>query len=63
MRSTFLQANEEIHINSIEFRSAVNLGYFKDPFVQFFAKRPIRRSPIINRGIHRYIRYGGKKEV
>ncbi|KAI7860527.1 leucine carboxyl methyltransferase 2-like protein [Circinella umbellata] len=30
--------------------SAVNLGYFKDPFVQFFVKRPIRRSPIINRG-------------
>ncbi|KAI8148337.1 leucine carboxyl methyltransferase 2-like protein [Fennellomyces sp. T-0311] len=30
--------------------SAVQLGYFQDPFVQYFVRRPIRRSPIINRG-------------
>ncbi|KAL1935866.1 hypothetical protein VTP01DRAFT_5006 [Rhizomucor pusillus] len=30
--------------------SAVQLGYMQDPFVQYFVKRPVRRSPIINRG-------------
>ncbi|CAO3639561.1 unnamed protein product [Mucor hiemalis] len=30
--------------------SAASLGYLKDPFVQYFVKRPVRRSPIINRG-------------
>ncbi|KAI8985787.1 S-adenosyl-L-methionine-dependent methyltransferase [Pilobolus umbonatus] len=30
--------------------SAVTQGYFKDPFVHLFVRRPIRRSPIINRG-------------
>ncbi|CAO0795251.1 unnamed protein product [Mucor circinelloides] len=30
--------------------SAVNLGYFQDPFVKLFVKKPTRRSPIINRG-------------
>ncbi|KAI8646395.1 leucine carboxyl methyltransferase 2-like protein [Parasitella parasitica] len=30
--------------------SAANLGYFHDPFVKLFVKKPTRRSPIINRG-------------
>ncbi|KAI8053152.1 S-adenosyl-L-methionine-dependent methyltransferase [Gilbertella persicaria] len=30
--------------------SAASLNYIQDPFVQFFVKKPIRRSPIINRG-------------
>ncbi|KAI8088861.1 S-adenosyl-L-methionine-dependent methyltransferase [Halteromyces radiatus] len=30
--------------------SAVRLGYFQDPFVQYFVKRPTKRMPIINRG-------------
>ncbi|ORZ25893.1 S-adenosyl-L-methionine-dependent methyltransferase [Absidia repens] len=30
--------------------SAVQLGYFDDPFVKYFVKRPTRRMPIINRG-------------
>ncbi|KAI8336809.1 leucine carboxyl methyltransferase [Chlamydoabsidia padenii] len=32
--------------------SAMQLGYFEDPFVKYFVKRPIRRMPIINRGSH-----------
>ncbi|EFA83733.1 hypothetical protein PPL_02800 [Heterostelium album PN500] len=30
--------------------SAVNIGYYKDEFVQYFVKTPIRRPPLINRG-------------
>lgn len=32
--------------------SASALGYFHDPFVQFFVKSPSRRMPIINRGYY-----------
>lgn len=32
--------------------SASALGYFRDPFVQFFVKSPSRRMPIINRGYY-----------
>lgn len=32
--------------------SASVLGYFRDPFVQFFVKSPSRRMPIINRGYY-----------
>lgn len=32
--------------------SASTLGYFRDPFVQFFVKSPSRRMPIINRGYY-----------
>ncbi|GLE02354.1 hypothetical protein PINS_up011192 [Pythium insidiosum] len=32
--------------------SAASLGYFEDPFVQFFVKSPSRRMPIINRGYY-----------
>jgi O-methyltransferase involved in polyketide biosynthesis len=32
--------------------SASQLGYFSDPFVQFFVKAPSRRMPIINRGYY-----------
>lgn len=32
--------------------SASALGYFRDPFVQFFVKAPSRRMPIINRGYY-----------
>lgn len=32
--------------------SASSLGYFRDPFVQFFVKSPSRRMPIINRGYY-----------
>ena len=31
-------------------RSCVNAGYFSDPFVKHFVRRPARRSPVINRG-------------
>ncbi|KAL0083940.1 S-adenosyl-L-methionine-dependent methyltransferase [Phycomyces blakesleeanus] len=30
--------------------SAAQLGYLVDPFVHLFVRRPVRRSPIINRG-------------
>ncbi|GAA5813458.1 hypothetical protein MFLAVUS_006936 [Mucor flavus] len=53
--------NEEIETNediirgtnddaTISRASAVSLGYFQDPFVHLFVKKPVRRSPIINRG-------------
>lgn len=32
--------------------SASALGYFEDPFVQYFVKSPSRRMPIINRGYY-----------
>ncbi|TYZ61302.1 hypothetical protein PybrP1_010526 [[Pythium] brassicae (nom. inval.)] len=32
--------------------SASSLGYYHDPFVQFFVKFPSRRMPIINRGYY-----------
>lgn len=32
--------------------SASQLGYYADPFVQFFVKAPSRRMPIINRGYY-----------
>ncbi|CAI5735637.1 unnamed protein product [Peronospora destructor] len=32
--------------------SASHLGYYKDPYVQFFVKIPSRRMPIINRGYY-----------
>ncbi|OWZ22234.1 Leucine carboxyl methyltransferase [Phytophthora megakarya] len=32
--------------------SASKLGYYTDPFVQFFVKAPSRRMPIINRGYY-----------
>ena len=31
-------------------RSAVKAGYLKDDYVQYFAKKKVKRSPIINRG-------------
>ncbi|KAI0500265.1 hypothetical protein KFK09_018475 [Dendrobium nobile] len=31
-------------------RSCVKKGYMKDEYVHFFVRRPVRRSPIINRG-------------
>jgi len=31
-------------------RSAVNLGYMKDPFVHHFVRKPTKRPPLINRG-------------
>ncbi|KAG0738754.1 hypothetical protein G6F57_007173 [Rhizopus arrhizus] len=35
---------------TISRQSAAALQYLQDPFVRYFVKRPIRRSPIINRG-------------
>lgn len=32
--------------------SCVKLGYFKDNFIQYFVRRPSRRSPLINRGYY-----------
>ncbi|KAL2609265.1 hypothetical protein R1flu_027838 [Riccia fluitans] len=32
--------------------SCVNRGYIEDKFVRFFVRRPVRRSPIINRGYY-----------
>lgn len=32
--------------------SASSLGYYKDPYVQYFVKSPSRRMPIINRGYY-----------
>lgn len=32
--------------------SASLLGYFRDPYVQFFVRAPSRRMPIINRGYY-----------
>ncbi|KAH9530493.1 hypothetical protein CY35_20G005600 [Sphagnum magellanicum] len=34
--------------------SCVKKGYISDEFVQFFVRRPIKRSPIINRGMTSY---------
>eukprot|EP00891_Asterochloris_glomerata_P002981 jgi/Astpho2/2981/fgenesh1_pm.00051_%23_4_t len=30
--------------------SCIKLGYYADPFLQYFVRRAVRRSPIINRG-------------
>ncbi|EGG24460.1 leucine carboxyl methyltransferase [Cavenderia fasciculata] len=30
--------------------SAVKIGYWKDDFIQYFVKSPVRRAPLINRG-------------
>ncbi|KAK9910993.1 hypothetical protein M0R45_034923 [Rubus argutus] len=30
--------------------SCVKKGYMKDDYVHFFVRRPVRRSPIVNRG-------------
>ncbi|XP_077236833.1 leucine carboxyl methyltransferase [Tasmannia lanceolata] len=32
--------------------SCINKGYMKDNYIQFFVRRPVRRSPIINRGYY-----------
>ncbi|CAN6479567.1 unnamed protein product [Victoria cruziana] len=32
--------------------SCVKKGYMKDSYIQFFVRRPVRRSPIINRGYY-----------
>lgn len=32
--------------------SAKTLGYFTDPFIQYFVKSPSRRMPLINRGYY-----------
>ena len=32
-------------------RSCVKKGYIKDDYVHLFVRRPVRRSPIINRGM------------
>lgn len=32
--------------------SAVTLGYFTDPYLKFFVKKPTRRAPLINRGYY-----------
>ncbi|ANQ10212.1 Leucine carboxyl methyltransferase [Plasmodium coatneyi] len=32
--------------------SAVNLGYYSDPFLKYFVKRVEKRSPLINRGYY-----------
>ncbi|KAI8059468.1 S-adenosyl-L-methionine-dependent methyltransferase [Gongronella butleri] len=44
-----LQTNDDATISRL---SAVQLGYFNDPFVHLFVKRPTRRMPIINRGTY-----------
>ncbi|CAG8817604.1 22415_t:CDS:2, partial [Gigaspora rosea] len=31
--------------------SAVNAGYIQDEYVKYFHKRPVKRSPLINRGL------------
>eukprot|EP00271_Cylindrocystis_brebissonii_P015015 TRINITY_DN36891_c0_g1_i1.p1 TRINITY_DN36891_c0_g1~~TRINITY_DN36891_c0_g1_i1.p1 ORF type:complete len:366 (-),score=61.06 TRINITY_DN36891_c0_g1_i1:460-1557(-) len=41
--------------------SCVRLGYVKDEFVQHFVKRPLRRSPVINRGY--YSRWAGVRKL
>lgn len=33
-------------------RSCIKKGYMKDDYVHLFVKRPVRRSPIINRGMN-----------
>ncbi|KAI9314464.1 S-adenosyl-L-methionine-dependent methyltransferase [Dichotomocladium elegans] len=33
-------------------RSAVSRRYFADPFVKYFVSKPVRRSPIMNRGTY-----------
>ncbi|KAK1272778.1 hypothetical protein QJS04_geneDACA012506 [Acorus gramineus] len=33
-------------------RSCVKKGYMKDDFVHLFVRRPVSRSPIINRGMY-----------
>lgn len=32
------------------YRSCVKKGYMKDDYIHFFVRKPVRRSPIINRG-------------
>lgn len=37
--------------NCIDIRSCVRKGYMKDDYIHLFVRRPVRRSPIINRGM------------
>jgi hypothetical protein len=37
--------------NCIDIRSCVKKGYMKDDNIHLFVRRPVRRSPIINRGM------------
>eukprot|EP01025_Chloroclados_australasicus_P045242 TRINITY_DN4939_c0_g1_i5.p2 TRINITY_DN4939_c0_g1~~TRINITY_DN4939_c0_g1_i5.p2 ORF type:complete len:332 (-),score=32.89 TRINITY_DN4939_c0_g1_i5:253-1248(-) len=41
--------NDDAQISKL---SCVNLGYFKDEFLQFFVRKPQKRSPLINRGYY-----------
>eukprot|EP00919_Chromeraceae_sp_WS-2016_P048189 GHVR01114170.1.p1 GENE.GHVR01114170.1~~GHVR01114170.1.p1 ORF type:complete len:208 (+),score=39.30 GHVR01114170.1:98-721(+) len=41
--------------------SAVTMGYYKDDFIQHFVRKPVRRSPLINRGY--YARVAGMRKV
>lgn len=40
---------------SVAYRSCIRKGYMKDDYVHLFVRRPVRRSPIINRGNDVYI--------
>ncbi|KAK9757758.1 hypothetical protein RND81_01G184200 [Saponaria officinalis] len=41
--------------------SCVKKGYMKDDYVHFFVRRPVRRSPIINRGY--FARYAAVRQL
>lgn len=47
-----IASSTQFIVNTNNVRSAVQEGYFKDNFVNFFVKRLVRRPPLINRGMH-----------
>lgn len=38
-----------------DFRSCVKKSYMKDDYIHLFVRRPVRRSPIINRGLFSFL--------
>ncbi|KAG5460048.1 MAG: S-adenosyl-L-methionine-dependent methyltransferase [Olpidium bornovanus] len=47
--------------HAVELLSAVNAGYLRDEFAKQFARRPVKRPPVINRGRKAAARKNGRR--
>ncbi|KMZ87174.1 leucine carboxyl methyltransferase [Plasmodium vivax Brazil I] len=52
LKSTNVRVQSTTHEAASSKLSAVNLGYYSDPFLKYFVKRIEKRSPLINRGYY-----------
>jgi tRNA wybutosine-synthesizing protein 4 len=50
LRVTMSKVQETADDAAISKCSAVRAGYYADPFIAQFLRKPLRRSPLINRG-------------